>query len=118
MKKWIVKQLINRKWIKEALYEAVYKEYVEDIRKKYSDVQKELDSTKTKLTTALSSLEIEIKENKNIKDSLLKAFPIFTSFDSLIKGLIKCASVITPLFPKEEPKEEPKKKRKYTKKKK
>ena len=72
MKKWIVKQLINCKWIKEALYEAIYKEYVEDIRKKYSDVQKELDSTKTKLTTALSSLEIEIKENKNIKDSLLR----------------------------------------------
>ncbi len=118
MKKCIVNALLKCKWLKEALYEVMYKAYVEDIKRKYSNTQKELDAAKVKLSAALTSLEIELKEKKELQNSLLKAFPIFTSFDSLIKGLLKCASVINPLFPKEEPKEEPKKKRKYTKKKK
>lgn len=118
MKKCIVNALLKCKWLKEALYEVMYKAYVEDLRCKYSNTQKELDAAKVKLSAALTSLEIELKEKREIQNSLLKAFPVFHSFDSLVKGLIKCASVIVPLFPKEEVKEEPKNKRKYTKKKK
>ena len=118
MKKWIVKQLMNCKWIKEALYEAIYKEYVEGIQKDFNNLRrnhKELIEDYNNATDSLAKVNAELNL---ITDSIMKAFPISGTFKEVLSALIKCADVIMPLFPKKEVEEEPKKKRKYTKKKK
>lgn len=118
MKKWIVKQLMNCKWIKEALFEAVYKEYVEGIQKDFNNLRRDHKKLIGDYNNASDSLAIASAELNSIKDSIMKAFPISGTFKEILSALVKCADVIMPLFPKKEAEEEPKKKRKYTKKKK
>lgn len=125
MKKWIVKQLMNCKWIKEALYEALWKEYVEKLQKDFNGLERDykliLEDNKRILadwnrsSTMMTKI---VEEFTKVKETLMKAFPISDSFDTVVSALVKCADVIMPLFPKKEVEEEPKKKRKYTKKKK
>lgn len=121
LKKWIVKQLLNCKWLKEALYEALYKEYVEKLRKKNIDLMNELDETKLKLRSTLNTLNNKIKELDGLKDDLVKAFPV-GKFEDVIKKLKSIADKILPLLNlvKVEEVSEPvkKPKRKYNKKKK
>ena len=118
MKKWIVKQLINCKWIKEALYEAIYKEYVEGIQKDFNNLRRDHKTLLEDYNKTVGSLEKVNVELNSIKESIMKAFPISGTFNEILSALLKCANVIMPLFPKKETEEEPKKKRKYTKKKK
>ena len=118
MKKWIVKRLMNCKWIKEALYEAIYKEYVEGIQKDFNNLRRDHKTLLEDYNKAVGSLEKVNAELNSIKESIMKAFPISGTFNEILSALLKCANVIMPLFPKKETEEEPKKKRKYTKKKK
>lgn len=121
LKKWIVKQLLGCKWLKEALYEAIYAEYVDKLRKKNIDLMNELDETKLKLRATLNTLERKVKELDGIKEDLVKAFPV-GKFEEVIKKLKAIADKIMPLFNliKVEVASEPvkKPKRKYNKKKK
>jgi len=121
LKKWIVKQLLNCKWLKEAIYEAIYAEYVDKLRKKNIDLMNELDETKLKLKATLNTLNGKIKELDSLKDDLVKAFPI-GKFDEVLKKLKAVADKVLPLLNlvKVEAAPEPvkKPKRKYNKKKK
>lgn len=121
LKKWIVKQLLNCKWLKGALYEAIYEEYVARLRNKNIELMNELDETKLKLRSTLNTLEGKIKELDGIKSDLVKTFPV-GKFEEVIKKLKSIADKIMPFldFIKTEETSEPvkKPKRKYNKKKK
>lgn len=121
LKKWIVKQLLSCKWLKEALYEAIYAEYVAKLRNKNIELMNELDETKLKLRATLNTLESKIKELDRIKKDLVKAFPV-GKFEEVIKKLKAIADKIMPLLAFDKSEESPelvkKPKRKYNKKKK
>ena len=102
MKKWIVKQLINCKWIKEALYEAIYKEYVEGIQKDFNNLRRDHKTLLDDYNKAVGSLEKVNVELNSIKESIMKAFPFSGTFNEILSALLKCADVIMPLFPKKE----------------
>ena len=114
-KTWITKQLLNCTWLKEALYEALYKEYVEKLRQKNIDLMNELDELKVTHKQVLRTLENKIKEIDAIKKTFTDKFP--GTFEEILSKLTSIVDKIMPAFAKSE--EVPvKKKRKYNKKKK
>lgn len=116
-KTWIIKQLLNCTWLKEALYEALYKEYVEKLRNKNIDLMNELDELKVTHKQVLRTLESKIKEIDAIKKTLTDKFP--GTFEEILGKLISIVDKIMPFFAFVKSEEEPvKKKRKYNKKKK
>lgn len=112
MKKWIIKQLINCKWLKEALYEAIYAEYVEKLRKKNIAIMGELDEAKVKLNSLTKELEKKTKELAKLKDDLVKLFPV-GKFEEVMAKLKELAE---KFFPVKKEEEAPKKKRNKKKK--
>ena len=109
---------MNCNWIKEALFEAVYKEYVEGMQKDFNNLRRDHKQLVEDYKNAVDSFKEVSIELNSIKESIVKTFPISGTFKEILSALLKCADVIMPLFPKKEVEEEPKKKRKYTKKKK
>lgn len=111
MKKWIVKQLINCKWLKEALYEAIYAEYVDKLRKKNMDLMNQLDETKIKLNSITKELEKKAKELAKLKDDLVKLFPV-GKFEEVMVKLKELAEKFFPVKTEEAPKKKRNKKKK------